>query len=68
MAKALCLTFLLSLLLPRWAIAQQPIAPVPAYNSSGLWLTDVKVCEFVPWLSHRESFISGIKDWLCDRD
>ena len=29
MAKALCLTLLLSLLLPRWAIAQQPIAPVP---------------------------------------
>ena len=29
MAKALCLTLFLSLLLPRWAIAQQPIAPVP---------------------------------------
>src|SRR5437016_4834701 len=29
MAKALCLTLLLSLLLPRLAIAQQPIAPVP---------------------------------------
>ena len=35
-----------------------------SFNSSGLWLTDVKVCELVPWLSHRESFISGIKDWL----
>ena len=29
MGKALCLTFLLSLLFPQWAIAQQPIAPVP---------------------------------------
>jgi hypothetical protein len=29
MAKALRLIFLLSFLLPRWAIAQQPIAPVP---------------------------------------
>ena len=28
MGKALCLTFLLSLLFPQWAIAQQPIAPV----------------------------------------
>ncbi|MGB7619959.1 MAG: DUF1353 domain-containing protein [Pseudolabrys sp.] len=29
MGKALCLTFLLGLLFPQWAIAQQPIAPVP---------------------------------------
>ena len=29
MGKALCLTFVLSLFFPQWAIAQQPIAPVP---------------------------------------
>jgi hypothetical protein len=29
MMKALCLALLLSLLLPRWAVSQQPIVPVP---------------------------------------